>query len=482
MELPIALLYVFVALLVAAVFVGPVGMLSVWYRRRRAKALHNMLLHLSATLLGTDEHMQCLLRPPLADEELALKRISPQLALTSAVQYHINEHGPLAWQFASADATTIVRDGTTILFSDKVRCCQTDIPIPSSLHNKSVFYFELAVLAKPRSSMLSIGLAPHNYPAVILGPGLLRFSVGLRSDGAVFAHGKASATCDPADNVQRAYNANDTVGCGFNVLKRSVFFTVNGKVVLQEAVSNLPDYAYHPTVGATRGVLLNANFGQSPFVFSHANEHNLGFMTDSLPTYPQPCADRSSTATSLSRISSASRPPSFTSLVSSTLSRTCTLRPPSAVAPYAPPMQSSSSSPSLSHSRLFFPRGTNLRSVRWSIGDAVTTTPAEMRTAASTLPSLLAAVPLSPPPVFDATEPDALPASNIPTTSPTLCSPPGSPLPCILNTEQGDYVTTYHHREQQQPSPPPSPLVAPPAESRSRTPSPRPVQQQQLAA
>ncbi|KNE65422.1 hypothetical protein AMAG_11052 [Allomyces macrogynus ATCC 38327] len=219
-----------------------------------------------------------------------MELVKPNLVLDTESRFRINEHGPLAWEFLPptmdranpSHIHALVRNGTTLLFMGKPRTIQTQLPIPTSLHFKNTFYFEVTVNSKPGGSLVSIGLAPRKYPEYMLGPGWVAPSVGFRSDGKKFVDGRSGTTGTLYGEV---YTGGDVIGCGFNAARGSVFFTKNGRA-LDAATDEIPaDVAMFPTIGATRGVFVDVNFGQEPFKFKQANQYNLGFMTDLLPTY-----------------------------------------------------------------------------------------------------------------------------------------------------------------------------------------------------
>ncbi|KAI9179407.1 hypothetical protein H9P43_004726 [Blastocladiella emersonii ATCC 22665] len=205
-------------------------------------------------------------------------------AMTAEFRLMISEHGPAAWQFhppIEESPNMLVREGVTMLFLSRMRTSQTSVPVPVSLHLKNIFYFEVTVMNKPGGSMVSIGLAPRGYPNYMLGPGWTQWSVGYRSDGRKFVEGRSGTSGEP---FGEAFTGGDIIGCGFNT-NGSVFFTKNGRALEVAAAPFPSDIALYPSIGATRGVLLNVNFGQEPFAFAPAVQHNLGYMTDFLPSY-----------------------------------------------------------------------------------------------------------------------------------------------------------------------------------------------------
>ncbi|KAI9221914.1 hypothetical protein BC828DRAFT_51483 [Blastocladiella britannica] len=203
-------------------------------------------------------------------------------ALTPEIRGLINEYGPGAWHFlppAEETPNVMVREGLTMLFLARVRTSQTDVPIPIPLTFKNVFYYEVTCQHKPAGSFVSIGVAPKGYPEFMLGPGATTWSVGYRSDARKFVQGHSGTAGQP---FGEPFGGGDVIGN----TNGSVFYTKNGRA-LSNATDDIPvDVALYPSIGATRGVLLNINFGQEPFTFGPAEAHNLGYMTDRLPSYP----------------------------------------------------------------------------------------------------------------------------------------------------------------------------------------------------
>lgn len=80
-------------------------------------------------------------------------------------------------------------------------------------------------------------------------------------DGLVYSRGS------PRDSGWPTYGRNgDVIGCGVNMTRKKVFFTRNGQF-LGYAADIIPEEPY-PVVGIiTKGVSVDVNFGQDPFIY-----------------------------------------------------------------------------------------------------------------------------------------------------------------------------------------------------------------------
>lgn len=112
-------------------------------------------------------------------------------------------------------------------------------------------------------------------------PGWEKNSYGYHADdGCVFSSSATGQSYGPT------FTTGDVVGCGLNLILRSIFFTKNG-INLGTAISDLPvnnsliwSHTYnawfcvqgnlplYPALGLqTPGEVVEANFGESPFLF-----------------------------------------------------------------------------------------------------------------------------------------------------------------------------------------------------------------------
>ncbi|XP_005096797.1 ran-binding protein 9 [Aplysia californica] len=130
-------------------------------------------------------------------------------------------------------------------------------PIPASC---GVYYFEVKVISKGRDGYMGIGLSAQGVNMNRL-PGWDKHSYGYHGDdGNSFCSTGSGQTYGPT------FTSGDTIGCCVNLIDNTCFYTKNG-INLGIAFTDLPANLY-PTVGLqTPGEVVEANFGQAPFVF-----------------------------------------------------------------------------------------------------------------------------------------------------------------------------------------------------------------------
>ncbi|ELP88574.1 hypothetical protein EIN_335560 [Entamoeba invadens IP1] len=134
-----------------------------------------------------------------------------------------------------------------------------------------IFYYEIEVLPNASSHVIeemiiSIGLTPtKDYPDN-KHIGWIGNAIGFHSDdGQLFDNTGSGASFD------RPYNSGDVIGVGFNVMKKVVFFTRNGKIVNNKFIPTYCDTMY-PALGFSTCYSVSVNFGQQPFVFDILEE------------------------------------------------------------------------------------------------------------------------------------------------------------------------------------------------------------------
>ncbi|XP_026473235.1 ran-binding protein 9 isoform X3 [Ctenocephalides felis] len=130
-------------------------------------------------------------------------------------------------------------------------------PIPAAC---GLYYFEVRIVSKGRDGYMGIGLSASGVNMNRL-PGWDKHSYGYHGDdGNSFCSSGTGQTYGPT------FTTGDVIGCGVNLVDNTCFYTKNGHD-LGIAFRDLPPNLY-PTVGLqTPGEVVDANFGQSPFVF-----------------------------------------------------------------------------------------------------------------------------------------------------------------------------------------------------------------------
>nr|XP_056718798.1 ran-binding protein 10 isoform X2 [Euleptes europaea] len=130
-------------------------------------------------------------------------------------------------------------------------------PIPAAC---GIYYFEVKIVSKGRDGYMGIGLSAQGVNVNRL-PGWDKHSYGYHGDdGYSFC---SSGTGQPYGPT---FTTGDVIGCCVNLINNTCFYTKNGHS-LGIAFTDLPANLY-PTVGLqTPGEIVDANFGQQPFVF-----------------------------------------------------------------------------------------------------------------------------------------------------------------------------------------------------------------------
>jgi len=135
-------------------------------------------------------------------------------------------------------------------------------PIPASC---GLYYFEVKIVSKGRDGYMGVGLCGNDVNMNRL-PGWDKHSYGYHGDdGNTFCSSGQGQTYGPT------FTTGDVIGCGLNLTDGSCFYTKNGHH-LGVAFHDLPSNLY-PTVGLqTPGEIIDANFGQEPFLFDVEGE------------------------------------------------------------------------------------------------------------------------------------------------------------------------------------------------------------------
>ncbi|XP_003747647.1 ran-binding protein 9 [Galendromus occidentalis] len=130
-------------------------------------------------------------------------------------------------------------------------------PIPAAC---GVYYFEVKIVSKGRDGYMGVGLSAQGVDMNRL-PGWDKQSFGYHGDD-----GHSFSSSGTGQPYGPTFTTGDVIGCGVNLLDNSCFYTKNGQN-LGIAFPNLPPNLY-PTVGLqTPGEVVDANFGQQPFMF-----------------------------------------------------------------------------------------------------------------------------------------------------------------------------------------------------------------------
>ncbi|CAH0549996.1 unnamed protein product [Brassicogethes aeneus] len=134
---------------------------------------------------------------------------------------------------------------------------QATHPIPAGC---GLYYFEVKIVSKGRDGYMGIGLSAHGVNMNRL-PGWDKQSYGYHGDD-----GNSFCSSGTGQSYGPTFTTGDVIGCGVNLIDNTCFYTKNGHH-LGTAFRDLPPNLY-PTVGLqTPGEVVDANFGQEPFVF-----------------------------------------------------------------------------------------------------------------------------------------------------------------------------------------------------------------------
>ncbi|UYV62173.1 RANBP10 [Cordylochernes scorpioides] len=130
-------------------------------------------------------------------------------------------------------------------------------PIPAAC---GLYYFEVKIVSKGRDGYMGVGLSAQGVNMNRL-PGWDKQSYGYHGDD-----GHSFCSSGTGQPYGPTFTTGDVIGCAVNLINNTCFYTKNGHD-LGIAFTDLPPNLY-PTVGLqTPGEVVDANFGQSPFVF-----------------------------------------------------------------------------------------------------------------------------------------------------------------------------------------------------------------------
>ncbi|KAJ1926736.1 Protein ssh4 [Tieghemiomyces parasiticus] len=206
------------------------------------------------------------------DLAMAFERGNPYqtqpVSLTPEERAWIVAQGVSAWRFEPNPLASVRQlEPTVVEFTGKESCIQTNLPVPRA---KLVYYYEVKIVKKDPSAIVSVGWATQPYPWWRL-TGYSRYSIGYHSkEGLIYRNHPFT----PLANIDE-YNEGDVIGCGFRHRSGKVFFTRNGE--LMGILNARMFYTVYPTVSADGPCVLQANFGLSEFLLPHANVRQWGF-------------------------------------------------------------------------------------------------------------------------------------------------------------------------------------------------------------
>ncbi|KAL1229919.1 Ran-binding protein [Trichinella pseudospiralis] len=139
---------------------------------------------------------------------------------------------------------------------------RSNCPIPAAC---GLYYFEVKIVNKGRDGYIGVGLSQSSVCLNRL-PGWDKFSYGYHGDdGNSFCSSGSGSPYGPT------FTTGDIIGCGVHILKRTCFYTKNGRH-LGVAFTDLPSELF-PTIGLqTPGEVVEVNFGQQPFEYDIMEE------------------------------------------------------------------------------------------------------------------------------------------------------------------------------------------------------------------
>uniref|UniRef100_A0A4W6BRG8 RAN binding protein 9 n=1 Tax=Lates calcarifer TaxID=8187 RepID=A0A4W6BRG8_LATCA len=130
-------------------------------------------------------------------------------------------------------------------------------PIPAAC---GVYYFEVKIISKGRDGYMGIGLSAQGVNMNRL-PGWDKHSYGYHGDD-----GHSFCSSGTGQPYGPTFTTGDVIGCCVNLINNTCFYTKNGHSLGKEL--RCLQLNLYPTVGLqTPGEVVDANFGQHPFVF-----------------------------------------------------------------------------------------------------------------------------------------------------------------------------------------------------------------------
>jgi hypothetical protein len=131
--------------------------------------------------------------------------------------------------------------------------------------NCRVSYFEIKIIQSTDRCSVTVGIADRSH-ILNKSVGTMPGSIGYRGqDGKLCANGSTPI------QLGSSFGKNDIIGCGIDYESRGIFFTKNGSSIGEESFStnSKPSLPFFPAISMqSTGDIVEANFGNSPFVFS----------------------------------------------------------------------------------------------------------------------------------------------------------------------------------------------------------------------
>uniref|UniRef100_A0A158R5R7 Ran-binding protein 10 n=1 Tax=Syphacia muris TaxID=451379 RepID=A0A158R5R7_9BILA len=170
-------------------------------------------------------------------------------------------HDKCNWLILSHDSLSITYSGQGKNQKDAA-AVRSDHPIPLTC---GVYYFEVLVMSSEADCCMGIGLCEKSVDLQRL-PGWDKYSYGYHGDDGNFFSSSGSGK-----HYGPTFTTNDVVGCGLNIVTRTIFYTKNG-TSLGTAIKDISNVAdLYPVVGIQKhGEILQTNFGQRPFKYNIA--------------------------------------------------------------------------------------------------------------------------------------------------------------------------------------------------------------------
>lgn len=142
-----------------------------------------------------------------------------------------------------------------------------------------IYYYEVKIVSKGKDGFIGIGFSEGNVPLCRL-PGWEKNSYGYHGDD-----GNAFESCGTGKSYGPKFTTGDTIGCGYNIINRHIFYTKNG-VSLGIAFKQVQtEEQLYPSIGLRApGEILDTNFGHQEFKFDIEDYFNVEHkkLTDSI--------------------------------------------------------------------------------------------------------------------------------------------------------------------------------------------------------